>query len=74
MDTHAQLKLGRTIGGGTFGKVRRAIHTPTNQPVAVKILQKSKITNKKDALRIQREISILKKINHPNLLKLLQLI
>ena len=69
-----KLEVGRTIGTGAFGKVRRAVHTPTGRPVAVKILNKNKIVTQKDAQRIEREIKILKKISHPNLLKLLQLI
>jgi len=68
------LQLERTIGSGTFGKVKRALYLPTGHALAVKILNKHKIANKKDALRIEREIAILKKINHPNLLKLYQLI
>lgn len=74
MEQLGHLKFERTIGRGTFGKVRRAIHEPTGRPVAVKVLNKQKIATKKDALRIEREIRILKRINHPNLLKLLQLI
>ena len=68
------LKFEQTIGSGTFGKVKRALHVATNQKVAVKILNKHQIETKKDALRIKREIAILKTVNHPNLLKLLQLI
>jgi 5'-AMP-activated protein kinase, catalytic alpha subunit len=48
------LSLGRTIGSGTFGKVRRAVHLPTGRAVAVKILNKTKIHTRKDALRIER--------------------
>jgi len=48
------LKFEQTIGSGTFGKVKRALHIPTNQKVAVKILNKHQIDTKKDALRIKR--------------------
>ncbi len=68
------IKLQQTIGSGTFGKVKRGIHIPTAKPVAVKILNKHKIVNQKDAIRIKREISILKRVDHPNIIKLLQLI
>jgi 5'-AMP-activated protein kinase catalytic alpha subunit len=68
------LQFERNIGSGTFGKVRRAVHVPTGKPVAVKVLNKQRINSKKDAARIEREITILKRINHPNLLKLFQLI
>jgi hypothetical protein len=35
--------LGRTLGQGTFGKVKEAIHIKTQQKYAVKILEKKKI-------------------------------
>lgn len=38
------LKLsGKTIGSGTFGKVREGIHQLTKEKVAIKILEKDKI-------------------------------
>jgi 5'-AMP-activated protein kinase, catalytic alpha subunit len=74
MEGTSNIKLERTIGSGTFGKVKRAVYLPTGHPLAVKILNKHKIVSKKDVLRIEREITILKRVNHPNLLKLYQLI
>lgn len=35
--------LGRTIGRGTFAKVKEGIHTLTSEAIAVKILDKTKI-------------------------------
>lgn len=35
--------MDRTLGEGTFGKVKHAIHTITNEKVAIKILEKDKI-------------------------------
>ena len=62
--------LGETIGEGTFGKVKLATHILTGQKVAIKILEKDRITDKKDIERVSREIHILKKIRHPNLVQL----
>ena len=39
-------QLGKTIGCGTFGKVKEGLHLPTGQKVAVKILEKNKIDNR----------------------------
>jgi len=35
--------LGKSIGEGTFGKVKQGMHTLTGEKVAVKILEKDKI-------------------------------
>lgn len=35
--------LGKSIGEGTFGKVKQGVHTLTGEKVAVKILEKDKI-------------------------------
>lgn len=52
--------LGKTLGEGTFGKVKLGTHILTNEKVAVKVLEKSRIRDKKDVERISREIKILK--------------
>ena len=58
------------IGKGTFSQVTRAVHLITNQLVAVKILNKSKIEDEIDIERIIREIEILKNISHPNIVQI----
>ena len=35
-------ELGRTLGEGTFGKVKYAINTETQEAVAIKVLDKEK--------------------------------
>ena len=57
-----------TLGSGTFGKVKLGIYLPTNQKVAVKILEKSKMTEKDDLIRLEREFEMLAQFNHPNLI------
>lgn len=44
--------LTKTLGQGTFGKVKEGIHVFTQQKVAVKILEKSKITEVNDIERV----------------------
>ena len=39
---------GRSLGQGTFGKVRIGTHTITHEQVAIKILEKDKIKDKSD--------------------------
>jgi 5'-AMP-activated protein kinase catalytic alpha subunit len=64
------IPIGKSLGKGTFGKVKQATHTLTGEKVAVKILEKDKIKDKKDVERITREIKILKKVRHPNVIQL----
>lgn len=62
--------IDRTLGEGTFGKVKQGIHTITSEKVAIKILEKDKIQDQMDIDRIAREIKILKKIRHARVIQL----
>ena len=64
----------KTIGEGTFGKVKLALHKITQEKVAIKILEKKKITSKKDLERIEKEIKYMKILNHPNIVKIYEII
>ncbi|CAD8138137.1 unnamed protein product [Paramecium octaurelia] len=65
-----QYIFGKTLGEGTFGKVKLATHILTGEKVAIKILEKSKIVDASDVERVTREIQILKQVRHPNLVQL----
>lgn len=60
----------KDIGEGAFGKVKLGIHIPTDEYVAIKILERNKITENEDVHKVIREINILKKLNHPNIIKI----
>ena len=64
----------KKIGQGTFGVVMLAIHKITNEKVAIKILDKEKITQKTDISRVKKEIEILKKLRHNNIVHLYNVI
>ena len=66
--------LGKVIGEGTFGKVRLAKHTVTSENVAIKVLEKRRIEEYGDTARVKNEIAILKKVNHPTICKLYEII
>ena len=63
----------QTIGKGTFSKVKLGINKTTNQKVAIKILEKCKIVEKDDLERIVREMSIITKLNHQNVIKVFEM-
>ena len=67
-------KLDKKIGEGRFSIVKLGIHSLTKEPVAIKILDKTKIATLEDKERINREIKIMKKINHFNITKLYSVI
>ena len=52
----------RTLGKGSFGKVKEAIHVMSGEKIAIKILEKQKIKKDEDLVRIRREINILSKV------------
>ncbi|XP_015695094.1 CBL-interacting protein kinase 3 isoform X1 [Oryza brachyantha] len=63
-------ELGRTIGQGTFAKVRFAKNMETGDPVAIKILDKEKVQKHRLIEQIRREICTMKLIQHPNVVHL----
>ncbi|KAI9074778.1 hypothetical protein K1719_043255 [Acacia pycnantha] len=63
-------EVGRTIGEGTFAKVRFARNSETGDPVALKILDKEKVLKHKMAEQIRREVATMKLIKHPHVVQL----
>ena len=61
-------QIKRTLGKGTFGKVKLGIYIPSNEKVAIKILEKSKILEKDDEIRVKREFEMLTLFSHPNVI------
>lgn len=64
----------KTVGKGTFGEVKLATHVLTGEKVAIKVLEKAKISKEEDFNRVVREIQVLKMLNHPNIVKLLEVL
>ena len=65
--------LKQTIGEGSFSKVKLAVHKPSNNTVAIKIISKQNLS-KNDRLRTEREISILSSLNHPHIIHVIEII
>lgn len=60
-------KLGKTLGKGTFSKVKLGTQIYTNEKVAIKILKPFEAENWKT---IEREIEVLRRLTHPNIIRL----
>ncbi|XP_062229186.1 CBL-interacting protein kinase 24-like [Phragmites australis] len=63
-------EVGQTIGQGTFAKVKFAVDADTGAAVAMKVLDKDTILNHRMLHQIKREISIMKIVRHPNIVRL----
>eukprot|EP01117_Protostelium_nocturnum_P012923 TRINITY_DN4783_c0_g3_i1.p1 TRINITY_DN4783_c0_g3~~TRINITY_DN4783_c0_g3_i1.p1 ORF type:complete len:520 (-),score=183.32 TRINITY_DN4783_c0_g3_i1:28-1587(-) len=67
-------RLGKTVGVGSFGKVKIAEHVVTGHKVAVKILNRKKIKTLRMDLKIKREITNMKLFRHPHIIRLYEVI
>ncbi|XP_047946408.1 CBL-interacting serine/threonine-protein kinase 23-like [Salvia hispanica] len=63
-------ELGRTLGEGSFAKVKFAKNMETSESVAIKILDKEKVLKHKMIDQIKREIATMKLIRHPNVIRM----
>ncbi|KAI1720690.1 protein kinase domain-containing protein [Ditylenchus destructor] len=71
-DPHiGKYKLLKTIGKGNFAKVKLAKHIPTGIEVAIKIIDKTAL-NHSSLQKLFREVKIMKQLDHPNIVKLYQ--
>ncbi|XP_076872965.1 MAP/microtubule affinity-regulating kinase 3 isoform X6 [Brachyhypopomus gauderio] len=66
-------RLLKTIGKGNFAKVKLARHIPTGREVAIKIIDKTQL-NPTSLQKLFREVRIMKILNHPNIVKLFEVI
>jgi 5'-AMP-activated protein kinase, catalytic alpha subunit len=64
----------RTLGKGSFGRVKEALHVISGERLAIKILEKAKIKKDEDLMRVRREIDILKRVRHPNIIQLYEVV
>ncbi|KAJ3434870.1 protein kinase [Anaeramoeba flamelloides] len=64
-------EIGKTLGTGSYSKVKLATHKGTGQKVAIKIVSKKQLLEKPANLeRIRREISVQKLIKHPSVIQI----
>ncbi|CAN8290652.1 unnamed protein product [Cochlearia groenlandica] len=65
-------ELGRTLGEGTFAKVKFARNVVNGDNVAIKVIDKEKVLKNKMIAQIKREISTMKLIKHPNVIRMIE--
>ncbi|KAK8887369.1 hypothetical protein M9Y10_038409 [Tritrichomonas musculus] len=68
--TVGDYKLLKTLGEGSFSKVKSAVHVPTGKVYAIKIIDMNLVKENNMDKQLEREIKVMKIMNHPNLIKL----
>ena len=69
----SEFEFKEKIGIGKFGIVRRGVHKGTKRKVAIKFINKTKMTNQ-DRILLSNEIDILSVVRHPSLINLYEVI
>lgn len=62
-------RLEKTLGKGQTGLVKLGVHHKTGKKVAIKIVNREKL-NESVLMKVEREITIMKLIEHPHVLRL----
>ncbi|KAG4142572.1 hypothetical protein ERO13_D06G137600v2 [Gossypium hirsutum] len=65
-------ELGKLLGHGAFAKVYQAYNVKSGDSIAIKVLDKEKILKGGLIAHIKREISILRRVRHPNIVQLFE--
>ncbi|VDM64138.1 unnamed protein product [Angiostrongylus costaricensis] len=66
-------QVGRAIGRGNFATVRLARHDIAKTKVAMKIVDLAAL-DEENLIRLEREVQILTRVNHPHIVKLYEII
>ncbi|CAH1420465.1 unnamed protein product [Lactuca virosa] len=67
-------EVGRLLGYGAFAKVYHARDVQTEKSVAIKVINKQRILKGGLAANVKREISIMRRLRHPNIVRLLEVL
>ena len=73
-DKLSKYEIGHTLGKGAYAKVKVVTNLLTNEKCAMKIYDKDKLNDNSKRKCVYREIEILKRINHRNIAKLIEVI
>ncbi|XP_021767358.1 CBL-interacting serine/threonine-protein kinase 14-like [Chenopodium quinoa] len=67
-------QIGGLLGAGGFAKVYLALNIHSGQKVAIKVMSKQKINEKNIMSNIKREITIMGRLRHPNIVRLYEVL
>ncbi|KAJ6731609.1 CBL-INTERACTING SERINE/THREONINE-PROTEIN KINASE 21-RELATED [Salix purpurea] len=67
-------RLGRTIGEGTYAKVKLAVDSTNGRPVAIKIMDRKMVMQSDLKNQVQREIRTMKLLHHPSIVRIHEVI
>lgn len=67
-------QIGRHLGQGAYASVKQAKHTSTGLVLAIKVYEKFNLMEPARKKSVQREIQILKKLQHKNIMRLYDVI
>ena len=73
-DKLSKYEIGHTLGKGAYAKVKIVTNIITQEKCAMKIYDKEKLNDNSKKKCVYREIEILKRINHKNIAKLVEVI
>lgn len=64
-------RIGKVLGRGAFGKVNLAVHRLSDEMVAIKSINKEFLNDENSKNKVMKEMKILRKIRHKNIVQLL---
>ena len=73
-DKLSKYEIGQELGKGAYAKVKLAINKITKEKFAIKIYEKEKLNSNSKKSCVLKEIQILRKLNHKNIAKLIEVI
>lgn len=71
-DILAEYQVGKILGEGSYGQVKLVRHKRTNMERAMKIIKKAGVSAEEKET-MMKEVSILKSLDHPNIIKIYDL-
>ncbi|CAJ2649712.1 unnamed protein product [Trifolium pratense] len=67
-------RVRETIGEGTFSKVKLAFNSSNGEKVAIKVIDKQMVLKNNLRYQVQSEITTMKLLNHPNIVRIHEVI